>query len=70
LTNQSILKLHNPHPSGLLVANIGDCKMVRSVRCALTDAAQAGLSLDEGVFMNAINPLSADFPLDVELMMK
>jgi 2,4-dienoyl-CoA reductase-like NADH-dependent reductase (Old Yellow Enzyme family)/thioredoxin reductase len=56
--------------AGLLVANIGDSKMVRNVRGAMTDGAEVGLLLDEGLFMNSNNTLSADLPMDVALMMK
>ncbi len=51
--------------AGLLVANIGDSKFVRNVRGAMTDGAQAGLMLDDGLFMNANNTLSCGLPLDV-----
>jgi len=55
---------------GLLVANIGDSRAVRNVRGAMTDGAQAGLILDDGLFMNANNVLSSELPFDVEQLMK
>ncbi len=56
--------------AGLLVANVGDSKFVSNVRGAMTSGANAGLMIDEGIFMNANNTLSSDLPMDVELMMK
>lgn len=56
--------------AGLKVGNIGDSKFVGNVRGAMTDGAQAGLMIDEGIFMNANNCLSCQLPLDVEKMMK
>ena len=56
--------------AGLLVANIGDSRAVRNVRGAMTDGAQAGLMLDEGIFMNANNVLSSELPYDVGQLMK
>jgi len=55
---------------GLLVSNIGDSRAVRNVRGAMTDGAQAGLMLDDGIFMNANNVLSSGLPYDVEQLMK
>lgn len=56
--------------AGMLVANIGDSRIVRNVRGAMTDGAEAAYLLDEGLFMNANNTLSANLPQDVEQMMK
>ena len=56
--------------AGLLVANIGDSRMVRNVRGAMTDGTNAALMLDDGLFMNANNMLSGNLPQDVALMMR
>ena len=56
--------------AGVLVGNIGDSRKIRNVRGAMTDGADAGLMLDEGLFMNANNVLSSNLPMDVEKMMK
>jgi 2,4-dienoyl-CoA reductase-like NADH-dependent reductase (Old Yellow Enzyme family)/thioredoxin reductase len=56
--------------SGALVANIGDSRKVRNVRGAMTDGANAAYMLDEGLFMNANNTLSAALPMDVEKMVR
>ena len=56
--------------SGALVANIGDSRRIRNVRGAMTDGANAAYMLDEGLFMNANNVLSASLPMDVEKVMR
>ena len=56
--------------AGLKVANIGDSKMVRNVRGAMTDGAEAALILDDDIFMNANNMLSCALPTDVKRQMK
>lgn len=56
--------------AGLLVANIGDSKLVRNVRGAMTDGAQAGLLLDDGLFMNSNHTLCGNLPPDVQVMLK
>jgi NADPH-dependent 2,4-dienoyl-CoA reductase/sulfur reductase-like enzyme len=55
---------------GLKVQNMGDSRIVKNVRNAMTDGAEAGLMLDEGIFMNANGVLSYGLPLDVEKQMK
>jgi len=55
--------------TGLKVANIGDSKLVRNVRGAMTDGAKAGLIIDDDIFMNANNVLSNALPIDVKKMM-
>ncbi len=55
--------------SGLKVANIGDSRIVRNVRGAMTDGANVAYMLDDGLFMNANNTLSNNLPKDVEIMM-
>jgi len=50
--------------AGLNVVNMGDSKMVRNVRGACTDGANAGLLLDDGLYMNANGILTGGLPLD------
>lgn len=50
--------------AGLNVVNMGDSKMVRNVRGACTDGANAGLMLDDGLYMNANGVLTSSLPLD------
>ncbi|MHB8278282.1 MAG: FAD-dependent oxidoreductase [Candidatus Humimicrobiaceae bacterium] len=52
------------------VINIGDSKLIRNVRGAVIDGAEAGLLVDEGIFMNANNHLSSGLPIDVKFMME
>ncbi|MDR0448067.1 MAG: NAD(P)/FAD-dependent oxidoreductase [Treponema sp.] len=54
---------------GLKIQNIGDSRAVMNVRNAMTNGAEAGLLLDEGIFMNANGILSGGLPLDVEKQM-
>lgn len=56
--------------AGLHVVNIGDSNLVRNVRGAMTDGANAGLMIDGDIFMNANNALSRGLPYDVKLQMK
>jgi len=56
--------------AGLNVVNMGDSNLVRNVRGAMTDGANAGLMIDGDVFMNANNALSRALPYDVKLQMK
>jgi 2,4-dienoyl-CoA reductase-like NADH-dependent reductase (Old Yellow Enzyme family)/thioredoxin reductase len=56
--------------AGLKVANIGDSKMVRNVRGAMTDGANAGYIIDDDIFMNANNVLTNALPTDVKLQMR
>lgn len=55
--------------AGIKVANMGDSKLVRNLRGAMTDGADAGLIVDDDVFMNANNILSSGLPRDVRRMM-
>jgi NADH:flavin oxidoreductases, Old Yellow Enzyme family len=55
---------------GLKVANIGDSFLVRNVRGAMTDGAEAGLIIDDDIFINANGRLSNALPLDVKLQMR
>jgi len=55
--------------AGIKAANIGDSKLVRNVRGAMTDGAEAGLMIDDDIFMNANNVLSRGLPQDVKRMM-
>lgn len=50
--------------AGLNVVNMGDSKLVRNVRGAMTDGANAGLMLDEGVFVNPNGALTNRLPLE------
>lgn len=56
--------------TGLKVGNIGDSKLVRNVRGAMTDGAEAGLILDDDIFMNANGILSSALPTDVKFQIK
>jgi len=56
--------------AGLKVANIGDSRLVRNVRGAMTDGANAGLMIDDDIFMNANGVLSNALPTDVKRQMK
>ncbi len=49
---------------GLNVVNMGDSRAVRNVRGAMTDGANAGLVVDEGMFMNANGVLTGRLPLE------
>jgi 2,4-dienoyl-CoA reductase-like NADH-dependent reductase (Old Yellow Enzyme family)/thioredoxin reductase len=52
--------------AGLNVANIGDSKQIRNVRGAVTDGANAGLIIDDDVYVNANGALSNALPTDVK----
>jgi 2,4-dienoyl-CoA reductase-like NADH-dependent reductase (Old Yellow Enzyme family)/thioredoxin reductase len=53
--------------AGLVAASIGDAKQVRNLRGAVTDGANAGLVIEEGVMMNANNEIISNLPTGVEL---
>lgn len=53
--------------AGLLVTKIGDAKKVRNLRGAVTDGANIGLTLDEGLQINANAEIIASLPSGVEL---
>lgn len=59
----------NLKEAGLKVVNIGDSKLVRNVRGAMTDGAEAGLIIDDDIFMNANGILSNSLPTDVKRQM-
>jgi hypothetical protein len=42
----------------------------RNVRGSMIDGVQAGLLLNEGIFINANNTLRTDLPLGIERMIK
>jgi hypothetical protein len=54
--------------SGMVAVKIGDAKQVRNLRAAVTEGANAGLTLDEGLRLNAngalISRLAAEVRLD------
>jgi thioredoxin reductase len=51
--------------AGVKVAKIGDVSHVRNVRGAMTDGANAGLVIDEGVTVNANDQLISNLPTEV-----
>ncbi len=53
--------------AGLVAAKIGDAKQVRNLRGAVTDGANAGLVIQEGVMVNANNEIISNLPTGVEL---
>ena len=50
--------------AGLNVVNMGDSKRISNVRGAMTDGANAGLMIDEGMFMNPNGVMTGPLPLD------
>ena len=53
--------------AGLTVVRIGDSKKVRNVRGAVTDGANAALTIEEGVTLNANNELISNLPTGIDL---
>jgi len=53
--------------AGLNVAKIGDAKVVRNLRGAVTDGANIALTIDEGVLLNANREIISNLPTEVEL---
>jgi hypothetical protein len=51
--------------AGLNVAKIGDAVLVRNVRGAVTDGANAALTLEKDSVLNANNALIANLPTEV-----
>jgi len=51
--------------AGVKAAKIGDVVQIRNVRGAVTDGANAGLIIDEGVALNANQQLIANLPTEV-----
>ena len=52
---------------GLNVMKIGDVKQVRNLRAAVTEGANLGLTLDEGLRLNANHSMISQLPTEVEL---
>jgi 2,4-dienoyl-CoA reductase-like NADH-dependent reductase (Old Yellow Enzyme family)/thioredoxin reductase len=53
--------------AGITAIKIGDGKQVRNLRAAVTEGAGAGLTLDEGLRLNANRALISRLPTEVEL---
>ena len=53
---------------GLNVTKIGDVKQVRNLRSAVTEGANVGLTLDEGLCLNANRSVISRLPTEVELL--
>jgi len=53
--------------AGLTVVRIGDAKKVRNVRGAVTDGANAALTIEEGITLNANNELISNLPTGIDL---
>jgi 2,4-dienoyl-CoA reductase-like NADH-dependent reductase (Old Yellow Enzyme family)/thioredoxin reductase len=53
--------------AGITVIKIGDRKNVRNLRSAVTDGANAGLTLDENLHLNANRAMIAKLPTEVSL---
>ena len=53
--------------SGLVAVEIGDAKQVRNLRAAVTEGANAGLTLDDGLRLNANRAMVANLPTEVQL---
>jgi thioredoxin reductase len=53
--------------AGVLAVKIGDAKQVRNLRAAVTEGANAGLTLDEGLRLNANRAMISRLPTEVQL---
>jgi len=53
--------------AGLPVTKIGDAQRVRNLRAAVTEGANAGLTLDEGLTMNGNRTMISKLPTEVRL---
>lgn len=53
--------------AGITVTKIGDAKRVRNLRAAVTEGANAGLTLDEGLTMNGNRTIISRLPTEVRL---
>ncbi len=53
--------------AGIPAIKIGDRKQVRNLRAAVTDGANAGLTLDEGLRLNANRAMISKLPTEVQL---
>ena len=53
--------------AGVTAIKIGDCRQARNLRAAVTEGANAGLTLDEGVRLNANRAMISKLPTEVSL---
>ena len=53
---------------GLNVTKIGDVRQVRNLRAAVTEGANVGLTLDEGLRLNANRSIISRLPTEVDLL--
>ena len=53
--------------AGVTAVQIGDARQVRNLRAAVTEGANAGLALDEGLRLNANRALISKLPTEVQL---
>jgi hypothetical protein len=53
--------------AGIVVMKIGDARQVRNLRAAVTEGANAGLTLDQGLTLNANRSMISRLPTEVEL---
>ncbi|MBC8873913.1 MAG: FAD-dependent oxidoreductase [Planctomycetes bacterium] len=53
--------------AGITVTRIGDAERVRNLRAAVTEGANAGLTLDEGLTMNGNRTMISKLPTEVRL---
>jgi thioredoxin reductase len=53
--------------AGISVTKIGDAQRVRNLRAAVTEGANAGLTLDEGLTMNGNRAMISRLPTEVRL---
>jgi len=53
--------------AGQRVQRVGDCRQVRNLRAAVTEGANAGLVLDDGLWLNANRALVSGLPTEVRL---
>jgi len=53
--------------AGITAIKIGDAKDVRNLRAAVTEGANAGLTLDEGLRLNANRAMISKLPTEVQL---
>jgi len=51
--------------AGMTAVRIGDCRQVRNLRAAVTEGANAGLTLDEGLSLNANRAMISRLPTEV-----
>jgi hypothetical protein len=56
--------------SGVVVMKIGDAKQVRNLRAAVTEGANAGLTLERGLWLNANRSAISRLPTEVDLVDK